>query len=104
MTCHLTDGTRPRAVAGEQVRSQVERLANGADGRGRRGYLRESILTPQVKMVDGYQPIMPTFQGLVSEENVMALIEYMKSLRPERCRSRAKQPRNPRPTAPQENR
>ena len=42
--------------------------------------MRESILTPQAKIVAGYQPLMPTFQGLVNEENVMALIEYVKSL------------------------
>jgi cytochrome c oxidase subunit 2 len=43
-------------------------------------YLRESILTPQARLVAGYQPLMPTFQGIVSEESVMALIEYVKSL------------------------
>ena len=35
-------------------------------------YLRESILTPAAKIVDGYQPIMPTYQGQVSEEDVLA--------------------------------
>jgi cytochrome c oxidase subunit 2 len=45
------------------------------------GYLRESILRPQAKLVDGYQPLMPTFQGLASEENVMALVEYVKTLK-----------------------
>ena len=42
--------------------------------------MRESILTPQMKVVAGYQPVMPTFQGLLNEESVMALIEYVKSL------------------------
>ena len=35
-------------------------------------YIRESILTPQMKIVAGYQPLMPTFQGLVNEEGVMS--------------------------------
>ena len=35
-------------------------------------YLRESILNPQAKIVAGFQPIMPTFQGLVSEERPAA--------------------------------
>jgi cytochrome c oxidase subunit 2 len=35
---------------------------------------------PQSKVVAGYQPLMPTFQGLVNEESVMALVEYVKSL------------------------
>ena len=43
------------------------------------GYIRESILTPQMKIVAGYQPLMPTFQGQVNEEGVMGLIEYIKS-------------------------
>ena len=42
-------------------------------------YIRESILTPQTKLVAGYQPLMPTFQGQVNEEGVMSLIEYIKS-------------------------
>ena len=43
-------------------------------------YIRESILQPQAKIVAGYQPVMPTFQGLVTEEDVLQLVEYIKSL------------------------
>ena len=43
-------------------------------------YIRESILNPQAKVVAGFQPIMPTFQGLVSEEQLLQLIAYVKSL------------------------
>ena len=52
----------------------------GRSSTSTRRYVRESILMPQLKLVDGYQPVMPTFQGLVNEEGVMALIEYVKSL------------------------
>ena len=45
-------------------------------------YLRESILNSQAKIVKGFQPLMPTFQGLISEENLVALIEHVKSLSP----------------------
>jgi len=44
-------------------------------------YLRESILNPQAKIVAGYQPVMPTFKGQVSEENLLQLITYIKTLR-----------------------
>src|SRR3977135_551469 len=44
-------------------------------------YVRESILNPAAKLTAGFQPIMPTFQGLVSEEQLLELIEYVKSLR-----------------------
>jgi cytochrome c oxidase subunit 2 len=43
-------------------------------------YIRESVLTPQAKVVAGFQPIMPTFQGLVTEEQLLQLIAYIKSL------------------------
>ncbi len=43
-------------------------------------YVRESILNPTAKVVTGFQPIMPTFQGQVTEEQILALTEYIKSL------------------------
>jgi cytochrome c oxidase subunit 2 len=45
-------------------------------------YLRESILMSQAKTVKGYQQLMPAFQGLVSEDGVAALIEFIKSMQP----------------------
>ena len=51
-------------------------------GMSAEAYLRESILTSQAKIVKGFQPLMPTFQGLISEENLVALIEHVKSLSP----------------------
>ena len=44
-------------------------------------YIRESILEPQAKIVAGYQPVMSTYKGLLSDEEITALIEYMKSLK-----------------------
>jgi len=44
-------------------------------------YLRQSILNPQGQLVKGYQPIMPTFKGQVSEEQLQQIIEYIKSLK-----------------------
>jgi len=43
-------------------------------------YIRESILNPGAKVVAGYQNIMPSFQGLVTEEELIQLVEYIKSL------------------------
>jgi cytochrome c oxidase subunit 2 len=43
-------------------------------------YIRESILAPGAKVVSGFKPIMPVFQGLVSEEQLNALVAYVKSL------------------------
>jgi cytochrome c oxidase subunit 2 len=44
-------------------------------------YLRDSILQPSKNVPAGYQPIMPSFQGLLSEEQIIALIAYIRSQR-----------------------
>ena len=46
------------------------------------GYVRESILNPQAKIAAGFQNIMPTFQGQVSEEQILQLVAYIRSLAP----------------------
>jgi len=81
VTCHLNDGSgRGPSLAGVYG-SQVQ-LANGAAVVANDTYIRESILTPQARLVAGYGPLMPTFQGQVSEESVMSIIAFIKSLPP----------------------
>jgi cytochrome c oxidase subunit 2 len=79
VSCHLTDGSgRGPSLAG--VFGTQVKFANGGSAVADDSYIRESILTPHAKLVAGYGPVMPTFQGLVNEEGVMSLIEYIKSL------------------------
>ena len=78
-TCHVPDGSGRGPSLVNKFGAQ-EQLASGSVVHVDESYVRESILTPQVKLVAGYGPLMPTFQGLVNEESVMALIEYVKSL------------------------
>jgi cytochrome c oxidase subunit 2 len=47
-------------------------------------YLRDSILLPNKQIVAGYAPLMPTFRGHISEEELNAVIAYIKSLSDER--------------------
>ncbi len=56
-------------------------LANGETVIADENYIRESIMTPTAKMVVGFPPLMPTYQGQVSEEQITQLTEYIKSLR-----------------------
>ena len=78
VTCHLDDNTGRGPSLGGLFGTTVE-LEGGAKATANDSYIRESILTPQTKIVAGYQPLMPTFQGQVNEEGVMALIEFIKS-------------------------
>jgi cytochrome c oxidase subunit 2 len=80
-TCHMSDAQGRGPTLDRLFGSQVQ-LAGGTTVVADEAYLRESILRPQAKLVAGYQPIMPTFQGLVNEESLIGLIEYIKSLQP----------------------
>jgi len=44
-------------------------------------YVRESMMNPQAKVVKGYDPIMPTFQGLLKPNQVNGLVAYIESLK-----------------------
>jgi cytochrome c oxidase subunit 2 len=57
------------------------RLNDGRTVIADEAYLRESILNPNAKIVEGFaRDIMPTFEGQVSEESLLQLIAYVKSL------------------------
>lgn len=43
-------------------------------------YIRDCILLPASQRVAGYPPVMPSFDGQISEENLMKLIAYIQSL------------------------
>jgi len=80
-TCHRADaqgrGPNLNGVFGKPVQLEDGRTVTADEN-----YLRECILDPGAKRVKGFQPIMPTFQGLVSEEQVNALVAYIKSIGP----------------------
>ena len=78
-TCHLENG-QGRAPSLKGVYGSTVTLATGQTVTADDAYVRESVLNPQAKVVAGYQPIMPTFQGLVTEEQLLQLIAYVKSL------------------------
>jgi cytochrome c oxidase subunit 2 len=79
-TCHRNDGSG-RGPSLVNKFGQPQKLVDGTSVTMDEAYVRESILTPQVKVAAGYNPLMPTFQGLLSEENVIALVEYVKTLK-----------------------
>jgi cytochrome c oxidase subunit 2 len=79
ITCHLSDGTG-RAPSLNGVYGAKVLLADGSTVTADDAYIRESVLQPNAKIVAGYQPLMPTFQGQLTEEQILALSAYVKSL------------------------
>ena len=82
ITCHKQDATGRGPSLHGVFGSQVT-LANGATVTADENYLRESIMNSQAKVVAGYQTpsIMPPFQGQISEESLLQLIAYIKTLK-----------------------
>lgn len=78
-TCHMDNGTgRGPMLAGAYGKTRP--LSDGSNVVIDDNYIRESILHPQAKIAAGFQPVMPTFQGQVSEEDLIRLLAYVKSL------------------------
>jgi cytochrome c oxidase subunit II len=78
VTCHRSDsqgrGPNLQGIFGKPVQLEDGRTITADEN-----YVRESILDPGAKVVKGFKPVMPTFQGLVSEEQLNALVAYVKS-------------------------
>ena len=106
-TCHRfdTQGRGPNLVGayGKPVLLDDGRTVTVDDN-----YVRESILTPGAKVVSGFKPIMPTFQGIVNVEQLLSLIAYIRSLsQPEQRETMSNRPGvpaqpagRPKPAAP----
>lgn len=78
-TCHHSEaGALGPNLAGTFGAEQM--LMDGTSVIADENYLRESILNSQAKIVAGYAPVMPLFQGMISDEEVTQIIAYIKSL------------------------
>jgi len=79
VTCHRSD-TQGRGPNLAGVFGKPVLLEDGRTVTADENYVRESILEPAAKIVRGFKPVMPTFQGQVSDEQLNALVDYVKSL------------------------
>ena len=93
-SCHSADA-RARAPVLESLYMQQVPLNDGRTVIADETYLRESILQPDAKIVAGYQAIMPTFQGQLSEEEITRLIAFLKALGPGQTHAPGRVPRAP---------
>src|SRR5256884_6196808 len=77
VTCHLANGTGRAPSLNGLYGGQVL-LADGSTVTADDAYIRESILQANAKIVARYQPLMPNYQGQLTEEQIFALIAYIK--------------------------
>jgi cytochrome c oxidase subunit 2 len=79
ITCHRPDSAGRGPVL-QGIFGRPVRLASGDTVVADEAYVRESIVNPAARVVAGYQPVMPTYQGQVTEEQLIALVAYIQSL------------------------
>ena len=79
-SCHTLDGTKSKGPSWKGIWNKSEDLNGGASVTVDEAYVRESMMTPQAKVVKGFEPIMPTFQGLLREHEIKGLVAFIQSL------------------------
>jgi cytochrome c oxidase subunit 2 len=78
--CHSVDGSAKTGPSFLGLFGRSGQMADGTTVVADENYIRESILEPANKVVAGYEPVMPTYQGRVKDAEITAIIEYLKSL------------------------
>ena len=79
-TCHSIDGSKSKGPTWKGIYGKPVKLSNGTSVMVDENYLRESMMQPSAKIVDGFENIMPTFQGLLRENEIRGLVAFIKSL------------------------
>lgn len=79
-TCHTIDGSPRVGPTLKAVWGTTVKLEGGSEAVVDEAYVRESILQPNAKIVAGFPPIQPSFEGQLSETELAALVAYVKSL------------------------
>ncbi len=79
-TCHGPSTAQTRGPTLEGIYGKMIPLVDGTSVPAEDTYLRESIVRPGAKIVAGYQNLMPTFEGQLSEEELNDLVAYIKTL------------------------
>jgi cytochrome c oxidase subunit 2 len=78
--CHSVDGSASTGPTGKGLFGHAVKLTDGTTVTADENYIRESIIDPGVKVVEGYQPVMPTYKGTIKDKQITGIIEYMKTL------------------------
>jgi len=81
VTCHSIDGRIGTGPTFAKVYGHSVRLADGREVMADENYIRKSILEPASEVVAGFQSVMPTYQGILKDREIDALVAFIKSLK-----------------------
>lgn len=81
VTCHSIDGSARIGPSFKSLYGKTSELASGAKVKVDDDFIKSHILVPTKTPIKGYPPVMPSFQGQLSEVEINGLIEFIKSLK-----------------------
>lgn len=81
LACHSLDGSTKVGPSLKGLFGRTVTLADGKTVVANEDYLRESLLNPGAKIVKDFPPVMPTFQGILKDDEITAVIAYIKTLK-----------------------
>jgi mono/diheme cytochrome c family protein len=79
--CHSLNGKKGVGPSWKGIWGTTVKLAGGGEANVDEGYIHESIVNPQAKIVDTFPPVMPSYNGKLKDNEITALIEYIKTLK-----------------------
>ena len=80
-TCHSINGSPLTGPTWQHLFGQDVPLADGSQVSADENYIRRSILEPNAQVVRGFNPVMPSYQGSLTDRQLDALIAYIRTLR-----------------------
>jgi cytochrome c oxidase subunit 2 len=80
MRCHTVDGSPHIGPTWRGLFGKMETMSDGSTVRVDEAYITQSMMDPEARLVAGYPPVMPSYQGEISAPETAAIIEYMKTL------------------------
>jgi cytochrome c oxidase subunit 2 len=80
LTCHSVDGSVLQGPSFQGIWMREQTMTDGTVVTVDENYIRESILEPNAKIVDGFQPVMANYTGTLNDRQIDAIIEYLKTV------------------------
>ena len=85
VVCHSIDGANGVGPSWKALYGKKREFTDGSSELADENYIKNSILYPvkgpDAKLVKGYGPVMPSYQGLLSDSEITAIIEYIKTIK-----------------------
>jgi len=81
LACHSVDGSQKVGPTWKGLFGRTTAFTDGTTAMADEQYIRDYILTPNVKVIKGFPPAMPSFKGQLSDDDITAIIAYIKTLK-----------------------